>query len=277
MKKILLSFISILVLSVGVFAQEDVVTNDAGSKTAIVNKKGEAILPVAGDIAIGMDMVPFMNYLGNFSNNTVDNSYNSNGFLKGSQTLMLKYFLQDEMALRVIVKGEKYNYTDNRYVADDAAIYADPLNADAKTTDQRFTKGSAYTLGIGVSTIKRNYEYSYGNSFSEINQNPTFFDFNTNSETSGTRRIIKEDGIKGIGYGAELFLGVEYFFMPNICLGSELTWGTSFDRSSQITHEDEYWNGSSVQNQKVLDGPGNTSLNLGMTNPSISLYLMFHF
>jgi hypothetical protein len=296
MKKILVSLISLFVLSVSGFSQEDVtVTNDVQvvneNQPTLLNKKGEAILPQSGDIAIGIDLVPFMNYLGNFASSSGTNSFNGNDFLGDSQSLLLKYFLADDAALRVIFRAQNTNTTNTYYVQNDAAIYANPLDINAKTTDQDLYKSSNYALGLGYekhrvkgrlvgiygadvafSIFETTDTYSYGNPFSDINTTPTTYFYG-----NASRRTISSLGSNGMGFGGDLFLGVEYFFMPNICLGSELSWGASYTKYNQRTHSEEYWNGASVQEQKILDYPSDRSFHLGMNNPSINFYLLFHF
>src|ERR1700739_3877599 len=70
----------------------------------LTSKKGEPILPEAGDWSIGIDAGSFLDYAGNFfgkSNNNVAPGFN---FLNGNQTIIGKYFKDEKTAYRGIVR-----------------------------------------------------------------------------------------------------------------------------------------------------------------------------
>ena len=83
-------------------------TLPAQSDDANVEKKEKKnfVLPQAGDISLGIDVVPMFKYIGNFFNGSTDNSYNSfggapifnsNPFVNPSVSIMGKYMITDNI------------------------------------------------------------------------------------------------------------------------------------------------------------------------------------
>ncbi len=76
----------------------------------LTSKKGEPILPEAGDWSIGIDANPFLNYLGNFFNKSASTSGTTTvntanqapswNFLTVNQTITGKYFIDEKTAYR---------------------------------------------------------------------------------------------------------------------------------------------------------------------------------
>src|SRR6056297_1346999 len=149
MKKIII-LLTLIVFISSAFAQEEVTETAPVTKLQekVVNKKGQNILPEAGDLAVGIDMVPFLNYLGNFANNSVNNSYNGN-FLATPNTLFAKYFLDQDLAIRGRVMIMSNNFQNKQYVVDDAALYNDP-NSNDRVVDVMQTVSHDYMIGAGI-------------------------------------------------------------------------------------------------------------------------------
>ena len=79
MKKLLL--LSAVVLGMtGAYAQD------------LTSKKGEPILPEAGDIGLGIDATPFLEYAGNFFGKTTTNAAPTFNYLTSIQTITFRYF-----------------------------------------------------------------------------------------------------------------------------------------------------------------------------------------
>ena len=287
MKKIYLVLLLVVSIIVSGFSQE-------GTKesTNFTGKSGALVLPEKGDIAIGLDMIPFLNYLGNFGNNTVGNTYNPS-FLSNNNTFLVKYFTTEETAIRVFFRTSMANNTNKQYVRDDAAFLADPLSNDV-TIDSKQMINNQFVLGFGYEKRRGtnrlrgfygadafflyNYQkdkFSYGNPFTATNTNPTNHDFGGN--LFGNERMVSHDYGRAFGIGTDLFLGAEYFILPKICLGTEVSWGGAFVQDSQGAHTNQYWNGSELKEQVTLDSPGDRNVNFNLNNPSIGLYLMLHF
>lgn len=95
----------------------------------LTSKKGEPILPEAGDWAIGIDATPFLNYAGNMFGKTGDPSTGGGnvaptfGWLNGNQTITGKYFKDASMAYRASLRIG-FNSDKTRNMVIDRAIAA---------------------------------------------------------------------------------------------------------------------------------------------------------
>jgi hypothetical protein len=273
-------FIILLIFSFnGLFSQETEQKSEA--------RNGKEILPKAGDFAIGINALPYLNYLGNIFNNTVNNTLNL-----GNNNLYFKYFLTDNSAVRVCLNINSTKTTNNYYVQDDAARLLDPTS-QAMVEDKRVIKNNFRGITLGY-VMNRGYErvrgfyggqiiynynrirtsYQYGNLMTPENPNPS-----TNLWGRVASRLLEQDnGItRTIGMG--LIAGVEYYFLPKVCIGGEATlqynyaWGT---QSNQKT--EQIVGGDLVEMDKVLS-PGDRNSVLNTIRPATygGLYLMFNF
>lgn len=291
MKKIYLSIILAFALVINVFAQDDIKT-----ETPLVNKHGQTILPEAGDIAIGADIVPFMNYFGNMFNGNTGNTFGGS-FLGDANTVFLKYFIADDAAVRIRFKAEKHSNYNDFFVRDDAAFLADPLTNN-RVVDRQLNSYSSYGIGLGYEQFRgngrlrgiygaefgfdytsQNYSYEYGNTMTAANNAPTTSNFagGTNNLSSRDLSMTNPFGNGGFNVGLNAFVGVEYYVMPKISIGSELSWGANFHKRTQSSTETEYWNGAAVSTVTTLGAPATPNFNLGMANPAVRLYMMFNF
>lgn len=274
MRKILI-ITTILVSSIGIKAQE---TTPAPS--------GSNRLPVAGDIAFGIDALPYLNYIGNIFNNTVNNT-----LALGSNNIYIRYFLADDMAVRAIISVVD-NVTQNRtYVRDDAAVFVNPLSQD-KVIDIQRNHNQNYGLTLGIMKTRgyervrgiygaqlryafgRNkFSYEYGNEMTVANPAPSSIWGNVTERTLETDNGI----IQSVGGG--VFLGVEYFFLPKVCIGGEAslminyTWGSQGNTKTELIQ-----NGARFERDQPIT-PGNRNFNITTFRPATygGLYLMFHF
>jgi hypothetical protein len=286
MKKLITLLVAALLIMQG-YAQ-----NEQSNNKKPVNKKGVPILPEKGDIAVGIDMVPFLNFIGNIANQTTNNSYNGQ-FLSSGNTFYGKYFLSDNMAVRGRVGLSNRTYTRKNYVQDDAALQNNPSSTNQVIDEQKHV-AHQYLIGAGIEKRRgkgrlqgffaaevnlafgsRKNTYTYGNEYSQFNQYPTTTFFGSNITANG--RLLEEKGESYFGVGLAGFLGIEYFIMPNIALGSEVGWGINYRSYFESSEVEEFWNGDAVEEATNLQSPGNKYFGYGLANPTASLYLMFHF
>jgi hypothetical protein len=290
MKKIILIFLAIFT-TVLVFAQEDEMYDEPVE--VLKNAKGMTILPQMGDISVGVNLHPFMTFLGNIGNDS-GNSFPSSSFLFDyGTTMFFKYYNSDYTAFRLKFGIDYENEIDDRYVQDDAAVYADPLS-ELQVVDRmteishayylaagyEFRRGkgrlqAAYGAEVGFGYYNYKSMYEYGNEFTEINTMPTTYDFGSN--IMGTHRTISEQDYRGIGFGANAFLQLEYYFLPNIAIGTEFALGPYFQKGFQTSYTNEYWNGSAVYEQTLLNSPGDIDFNVDFFRPTANFFLMFNF
>lgn len=275
------------------FSQEDETTNN------VVNKKGIAILPQAGDFAIGIDASPVFNLVGNMVRiNDFTGPFSdpmSFNFVQGN-SIYGKYFLTDNSAVRVRFDINSMSRTDEKYVTDDT----DTINFTAKVLDSRKMSGSGVNLGIGYEMrrgkgrLQAFYggelnlslggglksEYTYGNSFSN-DSTPSYFNWNTMSENTlaiDQHRVVNSTVAGGFGLGLRAFVGVEYFLFPNIAVGGEFGWGFGMNSAGEGETNTEFWSGTDY----MLDtfnskSAGSSGFNVGTDNLGGQVYLLFHF
>lgn len=287
MKKLVLSTI-IIFAALALNAQ-------VASDSVLRSKKGIPILPQKGDFAIGVDALPYFSYFGNMFNN---NNYNSLNV--GDQTVYGRYYLSNNSALRLAVSIDHYSNLTSKYVQDDAAVNADPLSK-AKTTDTYKYNNIGYyvdfgylkfrgygrlkgfygaSLGFGIT--KADALYTYGNPITVANSAPSSYVFNGGYETRLSTRTLEEHYGSTKTVSASLLAGVEYYFLPKICVGAEMSLSFASSWKGQGNSKTERLNNTVVVQENTADSPNgrtNTSLSTSEYSGGFgnSIYLIFHF
>ncbi len=258
----------------------------------LTSKKGEPILPEAGDWAISASANPFLDYMGNFFGKTANNTAPTFNFLGNQNLIMGKYFLDEKMAIRLGVNLGFATYSTSNMIAQDnpgtiPAGTAAPMVTDKATHS---TTGIGLTGGIerrkGKTRLQGYYgaelgvffggthdKYTYGNSFAgtgtvagtSATPNSTVF-----STVSGGSPVVVGNGAAAMRVtdsktngnfqvGIRGFIGAEYFILPKISLGGEFGWaiGIAANGYSKNTTEKIY-TGTSASTQEVK-GPIKTS------------------
>jgi hypothetical protein len=265
---------------------------DTEQATVIKSSSNTDILPAAGDIALGADALPYLNYLGNMFNSTSNNT-----LALGKQNLYFRYYLSESTAIRLILGVNSTTNINNYYVQDDAAIFADPLS-QAKLIDKEkiYTNGINVNVGfmktrgyarlrgfygvqVGYGFNRTSYDYQYGNNFTIANSNPSTA--NTSQFVGGrlAKRLLEKDNGLVQNINAGLFMGVEYYFLPKICIGGEVAFNFLYQWGSQSNSKYEQVIGSQIVQTDEVAAPGNKTIFLGTWRPATygGLYLMFHF
>ncbi len=260
----------------------------------LTSKKGEPILPEAGDWGLGIDADPFLTYAqGIFgkSSNTANPTWN---FFTNNQTITGRYFSDEKTVYRGAIRLGFTSNTVKNYVTQD--ISGTPANPPAMVLDSRKTS----TTGIGISagiekrkgkTRLQGYyggevgiwfggsshsKYTYGNAASTTTNglNPTSSDFNSpaagggyNTLASGLGRTTDSKSGSSIGFGLRGFVGAEYFFMPKMSIGGEFGWGITFLKTGdgQTTKEELTTSGTSTQ-QNVYKTGGTSKFGIDTDN-----------
>lgn len=218
---------------IGAMAQDD--NRTAGT----VNKRGNYILPKAGDFAIGVSVNPFASYLGNMFNGSDDND--APWLIGQNYELTGKYFLRDNRAIRFSVDFGFYRNEMMDFVPDQARLITEPEVINPTVADRRFEKYNYFSVSAGYE-FRRGYgrlqafwggeayfaidkntgTAKYGNAMTDINQTPATSNFNGDGSWNyvGERMLSYKDTY--FTFGAKAFIGVEYFIAPKISLGAEL-------------------------------------------------------
>lgn len=244
-------------------------------------------LPQAGDIGIGFDATPFLDYLGNVANGTVNNSLGL-----GDHTLYFRYFLTDNSAVRVKLRINSDKDVDHEYVADDQARALDPLS-QKELKDRRVSKYTETALNVGYQVFRgpnrlrgfyggdlgfgfenEKNSYEYGNKMSALNASPS-----TGFGLAGSPRVLDEVVKSNSFVGLGVFTGAEYYFMPKACIGVELgvTYYHTFEKQTNLTQEKMVISEYVVENI-TGDAPSRArDFNTTMPYSYGNLYLMIQF
>lgn len=251
---------------------------DAGSDEVVKNKKGNEVLPKAGDIGLGFNAVPMLDVITNMVrlNQAVGaQNTNINQFETGSNNqIVAKYFLTPKSAIRVRLGINTLSGSFVNQVQDAEAMYKatlgtqDDINAASllKVDDKLkysksnilFTAGYEMRRGyrrlqgfyggeIGIGGTSARQDVTYGNNFSD--KYPVQYTSNFNSSTISTQNpnntrvtrnlYTRERG--GIRLGLRGFIGVEYFVFAKISVQAEYGWGYSFTtRRGQTSQREVY-------------------------------------
>ena len=253
----------------------------------LTSKKGEPILPEAGDWAISADANPFLNYLGNFfgkQNNNVAPTFN---FLGNQSVIMGKYFKDEKTAYRVGLNiGFNTQSVKNNVRQDQQTVPVDavPVVVTDKATYSTF--GLGLTAGIekrkgktrlqgyygaeaGIYLQTQGQTNTYGNSMatgtgagtSTTPNSTSFSGVATSASNNGVPQItgsgatpsrITSDKLgTSFQFGVRGFAGVEYFVLPKISLGGEFGWGIGLKTT-----------GSGSQTVQQMNAAGTSAISL---------------
>lgn len=293
MKKLFLSVAALLTASI-MFGQQ-------ASQPENTNKTSSTdILPVSGDWGLSIGAGTALNYLGNFFGKNVANA-NAAMFNFANKNYPLavvagKYFLADDKAVRVSACFYYNNNTTNIMIHDDTN-----LDPDAYVYDKAKTNNSGYTIAAGLEKRrgynrlqgiyggevflgkigKNNFDYEYGNKYSQVNTAPTSTNFaqtTTIPKPSWGHRLTSDHTSSVFSCGARAFAGVEYFVAQKISLGGEFYFGLQYQNTSKQVTTWEYYN--TVLNEiksETIESKSNKAFNIGLNNVGANLNLNFYF
>jgi hypothetical protein len=261
MKKLL----TILALGCGVtsvFAQD------------LTSKKGEQILPEAGDWSIGVDATPFLEYMGNFFGKSSTNAAPTFTWLNTNQTITGKYFVEAQKAYRASLRLGFGSQSQKSQVADRSYIPSTTGNTYPNTSPMKENdwKHSSTNIGLsvgmeirkgktrlqgyygaeaGINFSSSKDKFTYGNALNPTGTSSVVVDnadnFSSASNVVDLSGVVP--GIQGAGlgriterkngatfsFGARAFIGVEYFILPKISLGGEFGWGLGLSTTGKTS------------------------------------------
>ncbi len=230
----------------------------------LTSKKGEPILPEAGDWAIAVDATPFLNYAGNFFGKTATNVAPKFDFATDNMTVWGKYFKDANTAYRAGIRLGMNNEKTNKNVAklatstNTVAVSFPSASEVVTSTHKDKSTNIGLTVGIekrkgktrlqgfygaelGLSFGKDKHAYTYGNALQVGSATGSLTaitvadadDFGTNPTiapaiqglNAGGARVTEIKGGSVIGFGVRGFIGAEYFILPKISIGGEFGWG----------------------------------------------------
>lgn len=232
MKKICLVF-ALVVVALGSYAQN-----------GLVSKKGEPILPEAGDWAISIDANPFLKYAGNFIGADGLNAAPKFDFISGDQTVIGKYFIDETKAYRL---GFRFGLGSTSNTTKVASI---PTPAN---TVENVSKVSGSDIGLkagmewrrGKTRLQGFYGAEAGLALGSSTKKNTFGNALSAANTSSRISEVK-DGTQ-FGLGVRAFIGAEYFILPKISIGGEFGWGLALTTTGEGSTTSESWDGTKVK------------------------------
>jgi len=297
MKKMIVTA-ALAITSLSLFAQ---------GSDQLVSKKGEQYLPEAGDWAISFSATPILQYVGNmFSGATATNVAPAANFLNANQTIIGKYFVDNQTAYRGLLRIGINSMGQDNIVAQDGSTTGGTVTDHASWAQHFVGLGAGIEKRRGKTRLQGYYgaefmfflagtsnTYTYGNAYNSTYQAPTSTTWgnvaggNQNNITAtgsapAASRILTNTQGGTFGISLQGFIGVEYFILPKISLGAEYTWGINFQSTAQGSMSVEAANGtSSTTTTTNTGGASMFSLDSGINTvwggSNANLYLTFHF
>ena len=186
----------------------------------LTSKKGEPILPEAGDWGISVDATPFLNYAGNFFGKSGDPSTGGGNvapkfnFLNGNNLIMGRYFKDEKTVYRagLNIGINTQSWTTPVYQDGQTAPAAGTPPATVNDKKTQSTTGIGLTAGIekrkGKTRLQGYYgaelgiyfsgihdKYTYGNAFDGTKDpNPTTANFGASNAGTGISSNIAQAG-----------------------------------------------------------------------------------
>ncbi len=270
-------------LSVGLFAQE----------VDMLSKRGESILPQQGDIALGIDAMPVLGFFGDLFNGfATGNNANFafiNGIFNANNLIYVKYYLEDDIAVRGAVRLGYVNTIDREFVTMDQTI-PDPLVTVTDVNTFNSTNigvGGDFLMYRGKGRIQGYYgggaffnynswtdTFNYGNEMTTEFNSPAFYDFGLGAEVSGGSRVLETYNNGALGVVARGVIGVEYFFAPKMSIGGEMGLGFNFQNDGGFQTV-QNWTGTDIE-EVTTELPNDGTIGVDSFT-SGTLFLMFHF
>ena len=269
-------------------------------------------LPEAGDFAISVSANPFINFVGNIFNNTVNQAIGTFGgdpydVVDINQpapavSIAGKYMLTDELGLQVNLGWIHDANTQNDYVPDDAELKNNPLSGK-KLTDSFITRrsGGSFSAAIEYRVGKRRVQgvfsaglmyafsydrtkYTYGNAITEINQNPSAaFQHSEVAQVpdgfSSMRYLSKFNDSPSNYAGLILSAGIEWFVAPKVSIGGEVNISALYNWTKATYYTGEGFNtiSNAVETWTELESPSSHGFSFGTGNIGSNLSVTFYF
>jgi hypothetical protein len=241
----------------------------------LTSKKGEPILPEAGDWAISMNMDPIFEFVGNaFSGYTGQNAAPGVNWLNGNQTIVGKKFIDEKSAYRVLVRIGFSSQATKAMIADATVTTAPVYPATPSMVEDKMSVGNT-NIGIGAGkefrrgkTRLQGYygadamiwlsststKYTYGNALSVGTpavgvSAATTTNFGSNLTTDPYGNAARITSLKSgmtFGIGVRAFIGAEYFIFPKIAVGAEYGWGIGYQMAAKGKQSDESIGGATA-------------------------------
>ena len=246
---------------------------------------GDEYLPKAGTVALGATA--------NISNLFINTIPGSDPI---APTLCVKYYVLDRLAIRATVGVNTTNRLDKFNVRDDAAFVSDPLSnkelIDTKKTlktyfnsaiaVQQFFGDSKLRGFVGIQGLYNNQSGSVSNSYA--NTMNTFNPSPSAMNGASTQRILEQQNASTYSVGGGLIAGFEYFVLPHLSIGGEISLNAIYSKTGQVSTKSEtVVNDQVLTVDKVISSGGSVfnlqSLGYGHKDAAnqLGIYIMYNF
>lgn len=315
MKKIFISILSLCALVAS--AQDEEVTYEVSSgsgsgfmansnkELSFESKNGHQVLPQAGDWGLGIAADNPLDFFGGLvgqSSGDTDGFESVNGapgVTNDGTTIFGKYFVNSNTAYRGWVTTQARRRTSLLATADDgdATNTAQPIYDKQVINNRGILVGAGLEkrrgagrligiygaqgyLGFGQGNVTKN---TYANEISATNTDPSdgIAGNNNTFAIDGVtdHRVVSVNNTSEFVFGAQGFLGVEYFFAPKISLGGEFNVGLEYRPDLKSSTVVEYFNANSgAVEEFTRQTTGGSETNFSTANSfGGSLNLNFYF
>jgi hypothetical protein len=216
----------------------------------LTSKKGEPILPEAGDWAIAVDATPFLNYAGNLFGKTANNTAPTWNFFTNAQTITGKYFQDAETAYRGSLRIGMNSNTQRNMVVDqlkNAAVsptangFPTPI-AEVENKWRRSNTVIGLAAGIekrkgktrlqgyyggeaGIYMAMQKDKFTYGNALAATANASTNVNVSSTDAFAGANNLSSLNNINGVtsngGRATEIKTGTVFSFGVRGFIGAE--------------------------------------------------------
>jgi hypothetical protein len=252
-----------------------VTTAQDAENDVLTNAKGDAILPAAGDWALGFDAAPLLNYAGNMFNGNTGNTMNA-AWDNSNMAITGKYFKDATTAYRASLRLAMGSSSVTTLT--DTATSGDPSYIE----DVASSSANAIVLGGGME-LRRGHGklqgYYGGEALITLGGSSTSNTWGLDlSDTNPFSRTVSTKSAGTFGFTLRGFVGVEYFIMPKISIGAEYGWGLGFMSMGEGSATTEYWDmvDSQVVSTTTTTG-GSSAFGFDNDNSGGAIRLLFHF
>lgn len=238
----------------------------------LTSKKGEPILPEAGDWGLAIDATPFLNYAGNMFGKTANNTAPTWNFFTTAQTISGRYFKDASTvyrgSLRIGFGGNTVREMEaDRTTPSNTVITFPTANPMKENTWKRSSTTIGLAAGIemrkGKTRLQGYYggeaglylnmgkeKFTYGNALVASTTGSAQVNVSAADAFTGASNVNAAAPIQGItgsarateikngttiSFGVRGFIGAEYFVLPKMSIGGEFGWGLGLSSTGKTT------------------------------------------
>ncbi len=255
----------------------------------------DKLLPAKGDWNISFSLPIFGNKFFAGSRPSSDTGLFS-GFQTYVPVVMVRKFIEDDMAYRGGLQVNLHQKTNTQPVAEDTLTF-DP-DSPSFVEDKMHTINRSITLRLGIEKRRGNsnvqgvygaeaiigyfntvQSYDYGNEMNSDFDEPNIHDFGDNDYDSEGRRVTEYKEGNRFLLGVRGFGGAEVFMRPKMSLGINVGYmlGLSLIGDSEETRE--YYNAGSgsIETVTTQQTPQDPLSQFGLSSYDIQLNLNYYF